>query len=103
MRANPKSWPIALLLCGTAGTGFAVGVRDTSVSAVDLIQGTETVIRRISMSCNIKGNISIEGERIYHLPGQRDYDVTGVIGIYGERYFCSEAEARQAGWRRAEA
>ncbi|WP_417585158.1 hypothetical protein [Pelagibacterium sp.] len=52
--------------------------------------------------CNIKGNISIgSGERIYHVPGQRYYAETKIRPEYGERWFCSEAEARQAGWRRS--
>lgn len=55
-----------------------------------------------SGACNIKGNISINsGERIYHLPGQRYYTDTVIRSDYGERYFCSEAEARAAGWRRS--
>lgn len=51
--------------------------------------------------CDIKGNISASGERIYHVPGQRYYDATVVWPLRGERWFCSEAEARAAGWRRA--
>lgn len=52
--------------------------------------------------CDIKGNISINtGERIYHVPGQEHYWETKISPQYGERWFCSEAEARAAGWRRA--
>jgi len=52
--------------------------------------------------CAIKGNISIgTGERIYHVPGQEHYDETIISPRYGERWFCTEAEARAAGWRRA--
>jgi hypothetical protein len=52
--------------------------------------------------CDIKGNVSINsGERIYHIPGQRYYSETVIRPEYGERYFCSEAEARAAGWRRS--
>lgn len=55
-----------------------------------------------SQSCDIKGNISINsGERIYHVPGQEFYDDTVIRTEYGERWFCTEAEARAAGWRRA--
>jgi len=53
-------------------------------------------------SCVIKGNISIgSGERIYHVPGQHYYADTIIRPEYGERWFCSENEARAAGWRRA--
>jgi hypothetical protein len=52
--------------------------------------------------CNVKGNVSIgSGERIYHVPGQRHYSETIIRPEYGERYFCSEQEARAAGWRRS--
>lgn len=51
--------------------------------------------------CVIKGNISASGARIYHLPGQADYAVTRIDESRGERWFCSEAEARAAGWRPA--
>ncbi len=51
-------------------------------------------------SCPIKGNISKSG-RIYLMPGQADYERTGINLTGGEQWFCSEAEAVQAGWRRA--
>ena len=52
--------------------------------------------------CDIKGNISINsGDRIYHVPGQEWYEETRIRPEYGERWFCSEAEAQKAGWRRA--
>ena len=51
--------------------------------------------------CDIKGNINREGERIYHVPGQRYYDDTRISEDRGERWFCSEDEAEQAGWRKA--
>lgn len=53
-------------------------------------------------SCVIKGNISINsGKRIYHVPGQEDYEATRIRTEYGERWFCTEADARAAGWRKA--
>jgi endonuclease YncB( thermonuclease family) len=51
--------------------------------------------------CQIKGNISRSGERIYHVPGARDYGPTRIDESKGERWFCSEDEARKAGWRRS--
>lgn len=52
-----------------------------------------------SGSCAIKGNVSDRG-RIYHRPGQRDYDRTR-ISQPGEQWFCSTAEAESAGFRPA--
>ncbi len=63
---------------------------------------TRYVQANVSTSCRIKGNISIDtGERIYHVPGQEYYEQTKIRHRYGERWFCSEADARAAGWRRA--
>lgn len=51
--------------------------------------------------CRIKGNINAAGDRIYHMPGQAFYDRTGIRPEQGERWFCSEAQARASGWRPA--
>ncbi|MGB3448632.1 MAG: hypothetical protein WBA48_18260 [Xanthobacteraceae bacterium] len=40
-------------------------------------------------------------ERIYHVPGQKFYSETIITAGKGERWFCSEDEARAAGWRKA--
>ncbi|HSF65384.1 MAG TPA: thermonuclease family protein [Paracoccaceae bacterium] len=52
-------------------------------------------------TCAIKGNVSSKGQRIYHLPGQRDYAATRITPSRGEAWFCSETQARAAGFRRA--
>lgn len=52
-------------------------------------------------ACSIKGNIGHNQQRIYHLPGQAFYDQTGIRPERGERWFCSEAQARASGWRAA--
>jgi hypothetical protein len=54
-----------------------------------------------NLGCQIKGNISRNGARIYHVPGQQDYDKTRITENKGERWFCTEDEAGAAGWRRA--
>ncbi|WP_299144616.1 thermonuclease family protein [uncultured Tateyamaria sp.] len=51
-------------------------------------------------ACRIKGNISANGQ-IYHVPGQAFYERTGINEARGERWFCSAAQARDAGWRAA--
>ena len=51
--------------------------------------------------CHIKGNISKSGERIYHVPGAKYYSGTQIDFLWGERFFCTEEEARQAGWRKS--
>ena len=51
---------------------------------------------RASGNCNIKGNRNRKGRRTYHVPGMPRYDRTRA-----EELFCTEAEARAAGYRRA--
>jgi len=51
--------------------------------------------------CDIKGNINRQGDKIYHLPGGRWYGQTQIDESRGQRWFCSEEEARTAGWRRS--
>ncbi|XQA80074.1 thermonuclease family protein [Xanthomonas sacchari] len=55
----------------------------------------------VSSGCRIKGNISRQGKKIYHVPGQRDYERTSIDLSRGERMFCSPEEAMRAGWKPA--
>ena len=63
------------------------------------IPAPSTPAEPAARSCSIKGNISRKGERVYHVPGSRDYDRTRISVKAGERMFCTEDEAKAAGWR----
>lgn len=52
--------------------------------------------------CVIKGNVNSDGEKIYHVPGQQAYTKTQIIPEQGDAWFCTQAEARAAGFRAAE-
>ncbi len=62
----------------------------------------ETVLTKESTSSakgqceDIKGNINRQGNKIYHVKGGRSYE-----DVKPEEMFCSEQEAKQAGFRRA--
>lgn len=71
------------------------------ISASLLVMSAVSTSAEESGGCNIKGNVSTRGERIYHVPGQRYYNQTRISASHGERWFCSEKEARAAGWRRS--
>ena len=51
-------------------------------------------------SCTIKGNISSSG-KIYHMISCGSYAKTVIDETKGEKMFCSEKEALDAGWRKA--
>lgn len=95
------AFPLAFLLIGAAGVGFtATEMPLDRLTTIDMPANRFTAMLPGS-GCNIKGNISFSGERIYHMPGQKYYGATKIAPHFGERWFCSETEARKAGWRRA--
>lgn len=53
-------------------------------------------------SCAIKGNVNSDGVKIYHTRGQQNYDDTDIKPEEGDLWFCTEAEARAAGFRAAQ-
>ncbi|MBO9966814.1 thermonuclease family protein [Xanthomonas phaseoli] len=55
----------------------------------------------VATGCNIKGNLSRNGKRIFHMPGQRDYERTYTTPARGKRMFCTPTEALKAGWQPA--
>jgi micrococcal nuclease len=63
------------------------------------VAGSKTT--EIETDCVIKGNISSSGEKIYHTPGQKYYNKTVISESKGERWFCSEKDAQDAGWRKS--
>lgn len=71
--------------------GLVCGVSEAEVPHVSNQHGV----------CSIKGNINAKGEKIYHMLGCSFYEKTIVQEGSGERWFCTEAEAVSAGWRKA--
>jgi micrococcal nuclease len=55
-----------------------------------------------STSCTIKGNINTSKEKIYHVIGCGSYNTTQIDESKGERWFCTEQDALDAGWRKAQ-
>ncbi len=51
-------------------------------------------------SCIIKGAVTPAG-KVYQIPGCAFYNKTNITTSRGERWFCNEAEAQEAGWRKA--
>lgn len=82
---------------GLIALGFlAVGL----LALTDLGSDVKALVG-LKPGCDIKGNISPDGMRIYHVPGGHWYRKTKVDLLAGERWFCSESDARAAGWRRS--
>ncbi len=53
-------------------------------------------------SCPIKGRVTSRGKaKLYIMPWMNGYESISIRTSRGERWFCSEEDARQAGWRPA--
>lgn len=54
----------------------------------------------VSEDCTIKGNTRA-GEKFYYLPSCSQYDQVLVDRAFGDAWFCSEPEAKKAGFTKA--
>lgn len=61
----------------------------------------EAAKRSAPDGCPIKGSLTAEG-RVYVLPWSPEYDRVKIRTTKGERWFCTEQEARAAGWKAPE-
>lgn len=72
---------------------YYASVKKDTVASVD---ENKVDLTEDNGSCAIKGNINSKGNKIYHMPGQQDYDNTEA-----EEMFCTEEEAKDARFRPA--
>lgn len=85
--------PLILAGCLAAGAAYATD---------GFASPTFRALFNIAPHCTIKGEVNlISRARTYHVPGQFYYPGVTISLPRGERWFCSEAEARRAGWRRS--
>lgn len=64
-------------------------------------KGERLTKQAVISQCNIKGNVSSKGVRIFHVPSGQYYSQTKIDTSKGEKWFCSESEALNAGWRKS--
>ena len=84
--------------------GYATATAATCVAAIGraVEPGTAQATNQAApATCRIKGNISADGKRLYHLPHGLSYDSTRINTRKGERWFCTVGDAERAGWRAA--
>jgi endonuclease YncB( thermonuclease family) len=81
-------------------TTVILGAATVPVGAQAKLLAPASATTAPSPECTIKGNVNRQGERIYHLPGQATYAAINMKDPQ-KRWFCSEDEARAAGWRPA--
>ena len=81
----------------SADCNAAAGKEDTRAGtiATDPLPGLQPP----NPDCPIKGDITFTGKRRYYVPGTRSYPSILINEVRGERWFCSEADALEAGWQ----
>ena len=93
---------------GSVVAGAPIGSRDACLQEVRKLPvtgsppSTPDPTSTPDPNCNIKGNISSTGGKIYHMHGQRFYNQTIIDPLKGERWFCTEQDAQRAGWRKSQ-
>lgn len=96
-----KKLIVVVALLGSAFLLGGCGGSDTGVTppppSDKCPKGCETHVG----GCDIKGNISQSGEKIYHVQGGQYYDPTIIDPSKGERWFCIEESAAKNGWRKS--
>lgn len=50
--------------------------------------------------CDVKGIVTEQGNKVYYVPTDANYEEIEIVPERGERLFCSDDEAELAGWRR---
>lgn len=81
-----------------AGRGVEIWQAATQTAWDYRAEKWDVAVQRAPDGCPIKGNISDNGH-IYHAPWSPWYAKTKVSEEKGERWFCTEREALDAGWR----
>jgi endonuclease YncB( thermonuclease family) len=80
---------------------FILGAFKVPLDAQKLLLAPSGTEGALSPECLIKGSISRNGERIYHMPDQKFYATIDMNRNSGRRWFCTPEEAEAAGWRRS--
>lgn len=78
-----------------------LGAFSGPIDAQKILLGPSATEGAPSPECTIKGLISRNGERIYHMEHQSSYAKIKMDKGDGRRWFCTPEEAEAAKWRRA--
>lgn len=70
--------------------------KSTNSSSTSNHSRTNNTYSEEGTMCKIKGNINSKGKKLYHLPGTNNYEA-----VKPERIFCTEEEAKKAGFTKA--
>ncbi|MFG6494459.1 thermonuclease family protein [Fictibacillus sp. UD] len=72
-------------------------VQEEGYVSIEPVASDDELGSATSDECKIKGNINSSGDKIYHVESGRYYNITNP-----EKWFCSENEAIEAGFRKSQ-
>ncbi len=78
-----------------------LGAFSVPIDAQAMLTGPDATAGAPSPECTIKGTVSRNGVRIFHMQGQKSYAKINMSAGGERRWFCTPEEAEAAGWRRA--
>ena len=78
-----------------------LGAYSVPIDAQAILTGPDATAGAPSPECTIKGTVSRNGVRIFHMQGQKSYAKINMTTGGDRRWFCTPEEAEAAGWRRA--
>lgn len=92
---------VVFLVGGMLCAGLFLSILGTAnfASATAIADAILTRLLEDPSPCVIKGEVTITNQRIFHPPSSPYYDQIAISTRRGERWFCTEEDARQAGWQ----
>ncbi len=105
--ASASTWVVAgrfycpLGLASSKSSDGDFGALKVPLDAQKLLVASKGTENAPSTECVIKGNVSRNGERIYHQPGQEYYRQIDMSKNNERRWFCTPEEAETAGYRKS--
>lgn len=96
---------LTLAACVQAGDILTVHTADPNVSiSFKLLPAPPplpTVTPQVVPCVGVKANIGRDGRKLYHLPDSPNYNQIVIDESAGEKVFCTEQDAIDAGWTKA--
>jgi micrococcal nuclease len=99
--AKPYQYQAEFKAAQQAAQAANLGLWSACAGTISVQPQVNTASGSSGSQCLIKGNINSSGVKIYELPNCPYYKQTVIDTSKGEKWFCTEAAALAAGWRKA--
>jgi hypothetical protein len=73
----------------------------TATARAAIIPELPTITPQVAPCLYVKANIGRDGRKLYHTPDSPNYDQVVIDEARGEKIYCTEQDAIDAGWTMA--